>query len=51
MGMILGEEPAGLFFVVLLLPLIDMQNLSHSVLTPIVRAELLEFLNNSDPSR
>ena len=32
------------FFVVLLLPLIGMQNLSHPVLTHILRAELLEFL-------
>ena len=33
-----------LFFVVLLSPLIDMQNLLHSVLTHILRADLLEFL-------
>ena len=33
-----------LFFVVLLLPLIGMQNLLHPVLTHILRADLLEFL-------
>ena len=32
-----------LFFVVLLLPLIDLQNLLHSVLTHILRADLREF--------
>ena len=31
------------FFVVLLLPLIGMQNPSHPILTYILRAELLEF--------
>ena len=35
-----------LFFVVLLLPLIGMQNLSHPVLTHILQAELLEFMSH-----
>ena len=41
-----------LFFVVLLLPLIDTQNLSHPVVTHILRADLLAFLCHcSNPSR
>ena len=34
-----------LFFVVLLLPSIGMQNLSHPILTHVLRAELLGFLS------
>ena len=44
MGTILGEEPAGSLLVVLLLPLIGMQNLSHPVVTHVLRADLQEFL-------
>ena len=39
-----------LFFVVLLLPLIGIQNLSHPVLTHILRADLLEFLCRCCPN-
>ena len=42
-----------LFFVVLLLPLIDMQNLSHPVVTHVLRADLQELLCRyySNPSQ
>ena len=42
----LGKSRQVLFFVVLHWPLIGMQNLSHPVLTHILRAELLEFLSH-----
>ena len=38
-----GKSQQVLFFVVLLWPLIGMQNLSHRISTHILRAELLEF--------
>ena len=40
----LGKSQQVLFFVVLLLPSIGMQNLLHSILTNILRADLQEFL-------
>ena len=42
-----------LFFVVLLLPLIGIQNLSHPVATHVLRADLQEFLCRccSNPSQ
>ena len=43
-GMILGEEPACSLLCGFALPSIGMQNLLHSVLTHILRADILEFL-------
>ena len=43
-GLVLVKSWQVLFFVALLLPLIGMKNLSHSVLTHILRAYFLEFL-------
>ena len=42
----LGKCRQVLFFVVLLQPLNGMQNLSHPILTHILRTELLEFLHH-----
>ena len=43
-GLFLVKSRQVLFFVVLLMPVIGMQNLLHSVLTHILRADLREFL-------
>ena len=43
-GLFLVKSQQVLFFVVLLLPLIGLQNLSHPVVTFVLRADLQEFL-------